>query len=101
MYVNMRRMAVVVLGMHRSGTSAVAGAAIRLGLTPPRTPLAPTPDNPTGFHEPLPVYNLNHVFLAAMGHNWYDCLTFSPDSLDDAARAAAFDKCTEVLQHEF
>ena len=96
-----RRKAVIVLGMHRSGTSAVAGAAIHLGLKPPHTPLAPTIDNPTGFHEPIPLTELNHVILSAMGCSWYDCLSFNPDVLDDAARAAVFDNCTAVLHQEF
>jgi hypothetical protein len=101
MQANTHRVAVVVLGMHRSGTSAVAGAAIRLGLAPPKTPLAPTDDNPTGFHESVPLDNFNHLLLNAMGRSWYDCLSFSPDMLNEAARAAAFNYCTEVLRQEF
>lgn len=100
-YTNGHRVAVIVLGMHRSGTSAVTGAAIRLGMAPPRTPLAPTEENPNGFHEPAPLVDLNHLFLGAIGCNWYNCLSLTPDMLDADARAAAFDKCTEVLRQEF
>jgi hypothetical protein len=101
MSANTGRVAVIVLGMHRSGTSAVAGAAIRLGLAPPKTPIAPTDDNPTGSHESLPLGNLNHLLLNAAARGWYDCLSFSPDMLNDAARAAGFDYCTDVLRQEF
>jgi hypothetical protein len=95
------RQAAVILGMHRSGTSAVTGAVIRLGLTPPRTPLAPTLDNLTGFHEPLPLTGLNDLVLKFLGCSWHDCLTFDPVMLDDAAQAAALQACTAILREEF
>jgi hypothetical protein len=98
---NTTRVAIIVLGMHRSGTSAVAGAAVRLGLAPPRTPLAPTLDNPTGFHESIPVVDLNHLILNAVGRDWYHCLSFEPDMLDDDAQATTFDRCTAILRQEF
>lgn len=95
------RRAVIVLGMHRSGTSAVTGATIRLGLTPPRTPAPPNEDNPTGFHESVPIAALNHLVLNVLGLTWYHCLSFDPDVLDEAARAAAFDNCVALLRDEF
>ena len=98
---NTSRVSLVVRGMHRSGTSAVAGAAMRLGLAPPRTPLPATRDNPTGFHESFPIVSLNHLVLNAAGCTWHDCLSFDPDMLDAATRAAAFDQCTAVLRQEF
>ena len=39
------RQAAVILGMHRSGTSALAGALARLGFAPPRRPLTPHPQS--------------------------------------------------------
>lgn len=44
-----KKMALVVLGMHRSGTSSVAGALAMLGAQPPKTLLAPSDDNPKDF----------------------------------------------------
>lgn len=43
--------ALLVLGMHRSGTSSVAGAMVRLGGAAPLNLLPPQDDNPTGFWE--------------------------------------------------
>ena len=43
--------AVLVLGMHRSGTSSVAGALIRLGGAAPLNLMPPTEDNPKGYWE--------------------------------------------------
>ena len=62
----MPRQAVVVLGMHRSGTSAVAGVAVRLGLAGPATELPASGDNPGGFYESLPVVKINPPNLLAM-----------------------------------
>jgi hypothetical protein len=95
------RQAVIVLGMHRSGTSAVAGTAIRLGLAPPNTMLPPSADNPAGFHESLPVTVLNHRLLRSAGCTWDDCLSFDVNQLDGVTRAAAFDEILTILRKEF
>ncbi len=95
------RRAVIVLGMHRSGTSAVAGTAVRLGLAPPLHPLPAAADNPSGFHESMAVVGLNHLLLRAAGCDWPDCLSFSPDLLDSAACAAAFNVSRQILRQEF
>ncbi len=87
--------------MHRSGTSAVAGTAIRLGLAPPNTMLPPSVDNPAGFHESLPVTVLNHRLLRAAGCTWDDCFSFDVNRLDEVTRAAAFDEILTILSREF
>ena len=45
------REALLVLGMHRSGTSSIAGAMVRLGGVAPLNLLPPADDNPKGFFE--------------------------------------------------
>jgi hypothetical protein len=96
-----RRLAVVVLGMHRSGTSAIAGTAVRLGLTAPATMLPPSVDNPSGFYESVKVTNLNQWLLRQAGCGWYDCLQFDINHLSDPTRAAAADMVRAVLREEF
>jgi len=62
--------AIWVLGMHRSGTSLVAGALRRLGadLGPPDGILPPDPnDNPRGYWEQRAVVDLNNDLLVRMG----------------------------------
>ncbi|MDX1643887.1 MAG: glycosyltransferase, partial [Thermoanaerobaculia bacterium] len=65
-------MQILVLGMHRSGTSAVGAVLERLGLYfgPPEAALAPQPDNPRGFWERRDVVALNDELLAAAGGSW-------------------------------
>jgi hypothetical protein len=76
-----RGVAFVVMGMHRSGTSAMArvlnlcGAHLPARLLPPRLD-----DNVKGFWEPLEVVLLNQRILHALGGSW-DQVTFDlPES---------------------
>jgi hypothetical protein len=64
--------ALVVLGMHRSGTSSVAGTLTLLGAAPPRTLMAPAADNPRGFWESDVVMTLDDALLAEGGATWSD-----------------------------
>ena len=73
----------VVLGMHRSGTSSVTGALTLAGATPPLTLMPPKPDNPTGFWESERVAAFNDGLLARMGAEWH-----TPGELPAAALAA-------------
>jgi hypothetical protein len=76
-----RRQALLILGMHRSGTSAVAGAAALLGVDLPKHLLTAATDNPSGFFEAQVVIGINEWILQKIGHSWYDCLAFSTNRL--------------------
>lgn len=45
------RKVILVLGMHRGGTSAMTGVMARLGAEPPLTLMAAAPDNERGYWE--------------------------------------------------
>jgi hypothetical protein len=64
---------VLVLGMHRSGTSAVAGLANLLGLatSEPRDLIRGKGWNPAGHWESRSLTPLNDQLLAEMGHTWW------------------------------
>jgi hypothetical protein len=64
------RTALVVLGMHRSGTSALARALAFCGHALPNDLMAPQNDNPKGFWESVGVVQLNEGILAAVGAAW-------------------------------
>jgi len=68
--------AIVVLGMHRSGTSSVAGALSILGAAPPRTLMQPAEDNPKGFWESEVLMSFNDDLLRAGGSSWSDWRNF-------------------------
>jgi len=64
------RTALLVLGMHRGGTSAVGGTLIRLGAQGPRHELPIAADNPSGFHESAVLTFFHDRLLRAAGREW-------------------------------
>ena len=72
------RQAVLVLGMHRSGTSAVAGVISRLGAPLPTTQIAADDRNPKGYSESSAVADFNDRLLASGGSSWRDWQPFDP-----------------------
>ena len=63
---------VLVLGMHRSGTSSAAGALVRLGAAAPQHLIAPNADNEKGHWESRVITDLNDAILAAGDSDWKD-----------------------------
>lgn len=62
---------VVVLGMHRSGTSAITRGLQVLGCNLGNNLMAPIlGNNEKGFFEDLDVYGLNNELLTAIGSDW-------------------------------
>jgi hypothetical protein len=66
------RTALVVAGMHRSGTSAMSRLLSLAGGALPGNIIQPGPDNPTGFWEPADMVGLNDRILASVGSRWDD-----------------------------
>ncbi len=64
------RRALVILGMHRSGTSACARAVSFCGYSLPVDLMAPRPDNPKGFWESAAVMRFNDTILKDIGASW-------------------------------
>ena len=61
----MTRKALLVLGPHRGGTSAVAGLLVRLGAEAPRTLMPADTDNPTGYWESVVLCEFHERLLRA------------------------------------
>lgn len=66
------RPALIVLGMHRSGTSALTRVLALHGAALPAEMPTGKPDNPRGFWEATPVQVMNDRVLAALGRAWDD-----------------------------
>ena len=64
------RRAIVVLGMHRSGTSAVAGCLQRLGVELGPRLMPATEANRKGYYEHIDVVNLHDRLLMTLGLGW-------------------------------
>lgn len=95
------RTCVLVLGMHRSGTSALAGVFSRLGCEMPASPMPASKGNEKGFFESTVIRDLNEDLLASAGSAWDDFAQFHPDWLrsPDAPRFLA--RAVDILQAEF
>jgi hypothetical protein len=92
---------IVVLGMHRSGTSSAAGALVRLGAAAPQHLMAPNADNERGFWESPVILELNNAILAASGSDWKDWRKFNLAKIPKAEAKALRERARAALAEEF
>jgi len=67
---NKRQKCIIVLGMHRSGTSIVAGMMSKLGVDMGRDKLSANWGNPTGHYEDKEFLQMNKRILDIAGGGW-------------------------------
>jgi hypothetical protein len=79
------RRAVLVLGMHRSGSSALAGVINALGVAPPKTLASPNHWNPRGYFESPRIFAAHDELLAAIDSCWDDWRRLDPLQVDAKA----------------
>jgi len=96
------RFALLVLGMHRSGTSAVTRVVSLLGADLPKNLMSPRPgENEPGFWESWDLYDLQEDLLASVGSGWDDWRPFNPNWLDSSASGPIINRIVEYLQNDF
>lgn len=95
------KQALIVLGMHRSGTSAVAGALARLGGAAPANLMPAHDDNPKGYWESEPLVRLNDRILAAAGSSWHDWRTIDQTWFGSDAAARFVEETAAAIEKEF
>ncbi|MFN4059905.1 MAG: sulfotransferase family protein [Paracoccus hibiscisoli] len=95
------KVAVVVLGMHRSGTSSLAGMLDGLGCRGPATLMPASDTNAAGYYESLPVFRLNDAILTALGSRWDDWRPLRPDVHLSPRLAEFHDKARAVVAAEY
>lgn len=93
--------AVLVLGMHRSGTSAVARMLNLRGADLGGELLPPKQDNERGFWENRALLALHEQFLAQMGLHWYDLASLPEDWRSGGAARWFVGALPEVLTQQF
>ncbi len=69
---------IAVLGMHRSGTSAVARGLLALGVVLGERLMKPSADNPRGYWEDEEIVSLNDRLLAELGMGWHSLRLIDP-----------------------
>ena len=91
----------LVLGMHRSGTSALAGALHLSGVNFGKSIVAPSFDNPKGFYENSKIQALNDQLLDALGINW-DFPGYPPEQWWTLPEVRGLEeKAKQILTYEF
>jgi hypothetical protein len=92
---------VLVLGMHRSGTSAVSGALTKLGCGAPKTLMPAFADNPRGYFESVAVADFHDELLDSAGSHWSDWRVFNPAWRSSSVAASFRARAKELFAGEF
>lgn len=78
------RQCLLVLGMHRSGTSAFAGLMNQLGVSLPNSEILPASgSNLRGHFEPKEVVDLHDRLFGETGSGWFDPRSFADQGADN------------------
>jgi hypothetical protein len=93
--------ALIVLGMHRSGTSAYARFINLLGAKLPSRLIEPNFANESGFWEPQEGAELNDWFLDQIGSKWNDTSTIPLEAFESDAAHIVVSKIEDFLAREF
>lgn len=96
-----RREALLVLGMHRSGTSALAGLLVHLGADGPKSLMPADAFNPEGYWESAVLCEFHERLLRMAGSRWdaYTCLDLN--GLPSSLAADLREEGSRVLDAEF
>ncbi len=97
----MKPLVLMVVGRHRSGTSAVAGVLHHLGwhLGPDLMP--PSPDNPKGYYESMPLVRLHDAALARAGMCWDTATILGEEWGKSFGARQAYVRARQLLQRAF
>lgn len=95
------RSCVLVLGMHRSGTSALTKLFNFLGCDLPQTLMNANASNETGHWESTAIQDINDEVLASAGSRWDDWLSFNPGWYSSPAYPEYKKKALDILREEF
>lgn len=93
--------AILILGMHRSGTSATTGVLHYLGVDLGSDLMPPGPDNPKGFFEHNGITVLHDELLNALGSSWDDPRVLPDDWATDQRVAPFRQRLTAIILRDF
>ena len=96
-----QRQAIVVAGMHRCGTSAVARMLMLLGADGPRHLMPPRKGNEAGHWEPVPIVDLDDELLSAASMDWDDVGALPLEWLDGPDGQALRRRAVDLISSEY
>ena len=94
--------AIIIAGMHRSGTSALSRTLNLVGCDMPNTPMGgDNRGNERGHWESQRIFELNNEILASAGSSWDDWEPINSSWYASPLHPQYFDEAREVLAAEF
>jgi len=95
------RKAILVLGAHRSGTSALTRVLNLCGASLPEHLMGATDINPRGFFESQPIYHLHERILSDLGSSWKDLAPLPPAWLESELARNYVREMAALVAEEF
>jgi hypothetical protein len=95
------RSAYLVLGMHRSGTSAITQVLALAGASLPENVMAGDEHNAKGYFEPWKIAILNDGRLRAAGAAWDDIFAFPFRALTPKAERSWLNRAETLVEEEY
>lgn len=96
-----RRTCILVLGMHRSGTSALTRVLSLAGAQLPNTPMEANSGNEKGYWESGPLSRFHDRLLAQLGSSWMDWRPLDTAELPPERWTAAKREMSDLILAEF
>lgn len=95
------RQAVLVLGMHRSGTSALTRTLSMLGCDLPKHLMPATEANQSGYWESSPISKLNNDILISTGNDWRDWDGINPAVFHTSTYNQFLEQACQLISTEY
>jgi hypothetical protein len=99
--ISSRRICIIVCGMHRTGTSAVARVVNLLGADVSKNLVSPDAANVRGYWEPSAVVQIHNQLLEALGTSSADPLPLPRDWLDLSCTQQAKAELASIIESDF
>ena len=97
----MANKAILVAGMHRSGTSLLTAILGHLGCDLPKDTMQADEHNPFGYGESNKIRRVNDEMLESAGSSWDDCAPFNHDWQFSPQAEELLAKLARVVRSEF
>ena len=93
--------AVIITGMHRSGTSALSGALAQMGVDFGKRLTSPSRHNPKGYFEHPEIVTLHDSLLQALGSRWDDYLALPSGWAENEITREIRSSLIAILKRDF